>query len=84
MAYTSPWTVLQKLHPGDVEHFFQGFPATLVLSGEAEIARDAIRTFCDRLRKNIGNDKVSYHKMQDGEVTPLSVTEICPDVYVQK
>ncbi|KAJ7217309.1 alpha/beta-hydrolase [Mycena pura] len=66
MAYTSPWISpgSLKLHPDDVENLFQGFPATFILSGEAEIARDSIRTFCNRLRQNIGNDK-SYHEMKD-------------------
>ncbi|KAJ6589904.1 alpha/beta-hydrolase [Mycena vulgaris] len=67
MAYTSPWISpgSLKIQASDVEHLFRGFPVTFILSGEAEIARDSIRTFCDRLSRDIGKDNVTYIEMKD-------------------
>ncbi|KAJ7503017.1 alpha/beta-hydrolase [Mycena galericulata] len=42
-----------------------GFPQTFIVAGEAEIARDSIRTFRDRLCWNIGEGKVTYSEMKD-------------------
>ncbi|KAJ7686547.1 Alpha/Beta hydrolase protein [Mycena rosella] len=67
MAYTSPWIspASLELPPSDIEHLFQGFPATFILSGEAELARDSIRTFNDRLCRDIGKDNVTYKELKD-------------------
>ncbi|KAJ7169082.1 alpha/beta-hydrolase [Mycena crocata] len=67
MAYTSPWISpgSLKLRPSDVENLFQGFPATYLLAGEAEVARDSIRTIRDRLCQDIGKNKVTYNEMKD-------------------
>ncbi|KAJ7169109.1 alpha/beta-hydrolase [Mycena crocata] len=67
MAYTSPWISpgSLKLRPSDIENLFQGFPATYLLAGEAEIARDSIRTIRDRLYRDIGKEQVTYNEMKD-------------------
>ncbi|KAJ7366630.1 hypothetical protein DFH08DRAFT_929446 [Mycena albidolilacea] len=50
MAYTSPWTspASQKLHPADVEHLFQGFPATFVLSRYPHVLRPTPQEYRQR------------------------------------
>ncbi|KAJ6462316.1 alpha/beta-hydrolase [Mycena vulgaris] len=65
MAYTSAWISPGSLKLSNTDHLFEGFPVTFILSGEAEIARDSIRTFRDRLCRDIGKDKVTYSEMKD-------------------
>ncbi|KAJ6594256.1 alpha/beta-hydrolase [Mycena capillaripes] len=66
-AFTSPWLspASLKLRSSDVETLFKGFPATFILAGEAEIARDSIRTVRDRLCQSIGEENVTYSEMKD-------------------
>ncbi|KAJ7631434.1 hypothetical protein DFH06DRAFT_1005096, partial [Mycena polygramma] len=66
-AYTSPWLspASLKLRPSDIETLFSGFPATYIQVGEAEIARDSIRTLRARLTHNIGEENVTYNEMKN-------------------
>ncbi|KAJ6464612.1 alpha/beta-hydrolase [Mycena vitilis] len=66
-AFTSSWLspASLKLRPSDVETLFDGFPATYIQVGEAEIARDSIRTLRARLAHNIGEKNVTYNEMKD-------------------
>ncbi|KAJ7472280.1 alpha/beta-hydrolase [Mycena galericulata] len=48
------------LTDADTRGIFEGFPQTFILAGEAEMSRDSMRTLRDRMRADMGEDKVKY------------------------
>ncbi|KAJ6504210.1 alpha/beta-hydrolase [Mycena vitilis] len=49
----------------DTAGLFVGFPPTLILAGEAEMSRDAMRTLRDRMRVDMSEDAVTYVEVAD-------------------
>ncbi|KAJ3842224.1 alpha/beta-hydrolase [Lentinula raphanica] len=49
----------------DMEGVFAGFPPSFILVGEAEMCRDSMRVFRDRMLLDIGKDQVTYVEVKD-------------------
>jgi acetyl esterase/lipase len=59
--YISP----ASLHPS-MSIDFVGFPKTFIVAGGAEVLLDQIRTFKERMVKDLGEENVKYHEAEDG------------------
>ncbi|KAF8219895.1 endoplasmic reticulum protein [Tricholoma matsutake] len=59
--YISP----ASLHPS-MKVNFRGFPKTFITAGGAEVLLDQIRTFKERMLKDLGKENVSYYEAKDG------------------
>ncbi|KAJ6551454.1 alpha/beta-hydrolase [Mycena capillaripes] len=53
------------LDDADTAGIFVAFPPTFILTGEAEMSRDAMRTLRDRMRADMGEDAVTYVEVAD-------------------
>lgn len=65
-ARTNAWIspASRELAEGTVEGLFGGLPRTLVIVGGCETQRDSMRTFRDRLVKDIGEEQVKYVEIE--------------------
>lgn len=63
---TNPWFSPASLKLKKTEGLFHGFPPTLINCGGAEQARDDKRTLRNRMVKDCGEEKVTYHEYPDG------------------
>jgi acetyl esterase/lipase len=67
--YISP----ASLHPS-MNIDFKGFPKTFIVAGGAEVLLDQIRTFTERMLKDLGEENVKYYEAVDGihDYLPIS------------
>ncbi len=59
-AETNPWISAASLRLPEPSRLFSGLPRICIISGEAEIQLDSIRTLRDRLISDTGHSNVTY------------------------
>jgi len=64
IAEVNPYISPASLRP-DFAISFHGYPRTFITAGGAEVLLDQIRTFKERLVKDVGEELVQYHEAAD-------------------
>ncbi|KAJ7088596.1 alpha/beta-hydrolase [Mycena epipterygia] len=67
------------LDDADTLGVFAGFPPTFILAGEAEMSRDSMRTLRDRMRVDMGEERVTYVEVEDAPHDFLGMTIFEPE-----
>ncbi|KAJ7489428.1 alpha/beta-hydrolase [Mycena latifolia] len=67
------------LADADTAGIFTEFPPTFILVGEAEMSRDCMRTLRDRMRTDMGEEKVQYMEIADAPHDFIGMTIFEPE-----
>lgn len=64
-AELSPWISPGSLKLAEPRGLFKGFPPTYMVTSDAECTLDAMQTFRDRIREDLGDDRFRYLEVPD-------------------
>ncbi|THU91040.1 alpha/beta-hydrolase [Dendrothele bispora CBS 962.96] len=77
--WLSPGSTMFEDDDAGLKGIFESFPKTMIVAGEAEMARDCMRILRDRMRKEMGEEHVRYLEVEGAPHDFLGGTMWEPD-----